>query len=213
VLEADLPAGAVAYIDRDWLPSSSGELPSLVATPDRALAWRGGRSVRMPKDLDSEAAAALALLAVARTAAAAVEGLVPYSIEIVGRGQIARLVRALVGRLPGPDRRSRLVEQPRAIVDTTGDPSMIVDATQRVADLGTVVLVGESLGRPTEMNLYPDVHARGLSLVGVAAPLEHAGPPLVEKEDPLVESCRETLVGVVAGTPLVAGASWYRLSG
>jgi hypothetical protein len=166
----------------------------------------------MPKDLGSEAAAALALLAVARTAAAAVEGLVPYSIEIVGRGQIARLVRTLVGRLPGPDRRSRPVEQPRAIVDTTGDPSMIVDATQRVADLGTVVLVGECLGRPTEMNLYPEVHARGLSLVGVAAPLEHAGP-LVEREDPLVESCRETLVGVVAGTPLVAGASWYRLSG
>jgi hypothetical protein len=41
----------------------------------------------------------------------------------------------------------------------------------------------------------------------------HAGAPLVEKEDLLVESCRETVVGVVAGTPLVAGASWYRLSG
>ena len=35
---------------------------------------------------------------------------------------------------------------------------------------GTIVLVGESLGRTAEMNLYPDVHARGLTLVGVEPP-------------------------------------------
>lgn len=213
VLQAELPAGTVAYIDRDWLPSSSGDVPALMAGPDGALAWPGGRSMRMPGDLDSDAAAALALLDVARTAAAILEGLAPDSIEIVGRGQIARQLRALIGRLAGPYRQSGPVGHPTAFVDTTGDPNMIVNATRRVADLGTVVLVGESLGRTTEMNLYPDVHARGLTLVGVPGPLEHAGAPRVKKEDPLVESCREGLVGVVAGTPLVASALWYRLSG
>jgi hypothetical protein len=38
VLEAALPSGSVAYVDRDWLPRSSGEVPSLVATPDGTLA-------------------------------------------------------------------------------------------------------------------------------------------------------------------------------
>jgi hypothetical protein len=213
VLAAMLPEGAVAYVDRDWLPASSDEAPSLVATPDGALAWCGGPPVRMPRDLDHDMAAALVLLAVAHEAAAAVEGVPGDSIEVTGRGLIARQVRALVGDHSAADRRSTPIEQPRAIVDTTGDPSVILDATQRAANLGTVVLLGESLGRTAEMNLYPDVHVRGLTLVGVAPPLQHDAPfGQTDADDPLVASCREALVGAVAGTPLPPDATWYRVS-
>jgi threonine dehydrogenase-like Zn-dependent dehydrogenase len=214
VLAPALPEGAVAYVDRDWLSASSDEAPSLVATPDGALAWCGGPPVRIPRDLDHDMAAALVLLAVAHEAAAAVEGVPGESIEVTGSGLIARQVRALVGDHSAADRRSTPIEQPKAIVETTGDPSVILDATQRAANLGTVVLLGESLGRTAEMNLYPDVHVRGLTLVGVAPPLEHADASLAQTDadDPLIASSREALVGAIAGTPLPPDATWYRVS-
>ena len=212
MLETALPPGAVAYVDRDWLPVSSGEVPSLVAVPG-ALAWCGGRPVQIPGSLDSDAAATLALLAVAEAAAAILEGVAPDSIEIVGRGLIAQQVRALVKNPSESNGWSTPIEQPRAIVDTTGDPSVILDATQRVTNLGTVVLVGESLGRTAEMNLYPDVHARGLTLVGVAPPLEDAASLFAHTVGPEVGLSRELLVRVSSGAPLPPAAVWYRVSG
>jgi hypothetical protein len=215
VLVAALPPGSVAYVDRDWLPTSSGEVPSLVATPEGALAWCAGPPVQVPGTLDSDTAATLALLAVAQAAVAAVEGVSPDSIEVTGSGLIALQVQALLGNHSPDDDRSTPFEQPRAIIDTTGDPRVIVEATRRIAELGTVVLVGESLGRTAEMNLYPDVHVRGLTLVGVTPPLQHASALFARTnaDDPLVESCRAALVGVIAGTPLSPGAAWYRVPG
>jgi threonine dehydrogenase-like Zn-dependent dehydrogenase len=212
VLDAALPPGAVAYVDRDWLPASSGEVPSLVAAPGGALAWCGGGPVQIPGNLDSDAAATIALLVVAEAAAAVLEGIAPDSIEIVGRGLIAQQVRALVKDSSGSNGRSTLIEEPRAIVDTTGDPKVIVDATQRVANLGTVVLLGESLGRIAEMDLYPDVHARGLTLVGVARPLEDAASLVAHDVGSEVDLARELLVPISSGDPLPAGV-WYRVSG
>ena len=92
---------------------------------------------------------------------------------------------------------------------------MIVDATRRIADLGTVVLLGESLGRRAEMNLYPDVHVRGLTLVGVAPPLQHAGSVFAGTNvgGPEVESSQKLLVPVSSGAPLRPDAPWYRVSG
>ena len=213
MLEAALPPGAVAYVDRDWLPASSGEVPSLVAAPGGALAWCGGRPVQIPGNLDSDAAATLALLAVSEAAAAILEGIAPDSIEIVGKGLMAHQVRALLKDPSGSNGWSTPIEQPRAIVDTTGDPSVILDATQRVANLGTVVLLGESLGRTAEMNLYPDVHARGLTLVGVAPPLEDAASLFAHSVGSEVDLSRELLVPISSGTPLPASGVWYRVSG
>jgi hypothetical protein len=214
VLVAALPQGAVAYVDRDWLPSASGEVPSLVATPDGALSWCSGRPVRMQGDLDSDTAATLVLLAVADEAVAIVEGTPPESIEVTGSGLIAQRVRVLLRDHAADDGRSAAFEQPRAIVDTTGDPRVIVDAIRRVADLGTLVLVGESLGRRAEMNLYPDVHMRGLTLAGVARPLEGVGSSFVEPTvgGTDVEWSRELLVPVSSGAPLPPDAAWYRVS-
>ncbi len=166
--------------------------------------------MRMPDTLDSDTAATLVLLAVAQAAAGAVEGVSADSIEVVGSGLIALQARALLGGRFGL---STPLEQPRAIVDTTGDPEVIVDATRRIAALGTVVLAGEGLGRKAEMNLYPDVHVRGLTLVGVRPASQDALSAANNADDTLVASCRDALVGVVAGTPLPRGATWYRVSG
>jgi hypothetical protein len=214
VLEAALPPGSVAYVDRDWLPSSSGEVPSLVAASKGGFAWCGGRTVRMAGTVDSNTAASLVLLAVAQAAVASVADVAPDSIEVIGSGLIALYVRELLGGSLEGDRSQHLVK-PKAIIDTTGDPSVIVDATRLIADLGTVVLVGEGLGRRLELNLYPDVHLRGLTLVGVSPPLQHARLRVdqTHASSPLVASSQEALVSVAAGTPLPGSGAWYRISG
>jgi hypothetical protein len=215
VLEAALPPETVAYVDQDWLPASSGEVPSLVAAGERTLAWCESPPVAKPGALDSDTAATLALLSVAQAVVAAVEHVLPDAIEVAGNGLIARQVRELLEAPSAKGGRSTRFELPDGIVETTGDPRIVIDATRRVASLGTVVLVGESLGRRAEMNLYPDVHVRGLTLVGIPPPLQRAEALFAQTDpdDPLVASCREALVHVDVGTPLPPGATWYRISG
>jgi threonine dehydrogenase-like Zn-dependent dehydrogenase len=165
----------------------------------------------MPGTADSDAAAAVALLSVARAAVAALEGAPRDSIEVTGSGLIARQVRTLLGDGSSDGRRR---EQRTAIVETTGDPSMIVDATRRLVDRGTLVLVGESLGREAEMNLYPDVHVRGLTLAGIPPPLQGDGSQaMTETDSAFVESARRLLDSVSSGTPLSPDAPWYRVEG
>ena len=163
----------------------------------------------VPGGHDSDTAVSLALLAVANAAIAAAKDVPADSIDVVGTGLIARQVRALLEESVS----ERRTERPRAIIDTTGAPSAIVDATRRVAALGTVVLVGEDLGRETDMNVYPDVHARGLSLIGIGPPLQNDAP-FAETgfNDDLIASCRKALVAVSPGAPLRPGAAWYRVS-
>ena len=128
-------------------------------------------------------------------------------IQTIGDGLIAQQVRTLVGTSS-----HTAGERPSAIVDTTGDPAVIVDATRRVTDMGRVVLVGESCGRKADINLYPDVHVRGLTLVGVARPL--LSPLRISErksEADLVRACREALSHAALGAPLSPGAAWYRV--
>jgi hypothetical protein len=207
VVVATLPPGSVAYVDRDWIPLSSGPVPAISAG-DGALVWRGGAPVPAPSGINLDTASAAALLAVARDAAA-VEGLMTGAVEVTGNGLIAHQVRTLLG----DDGREAGVEPPKAIVDTTGDPAVIADATRRLADLGTLVLVGETLGGNVELNLYPDVHVRGLTLVGIAPPLQNATfQAEIERDDPVLESCRKLLVRVPSGAPLPLDGAWYRVS-
>lgn len=99
---------------------------------------------------------------IAREAVAAAPG---SAVAVTGEGPVATEARRLLaasGRLaPGGDAR------PDAIIETSGDPVAIAAATERVADMGTVALAGESHGRVLSMDVYKDVHVRGLRLVGV----------------------------------------------
>jgi hypothetical protein len=207
ILEGTAAPGMFAYVDRDWLPAVSGEVPSLTVSADGTLAW-GEVAQAGPGAADPDTVAASVLLSVARDAANAVADLPPGSVEVIGDGLIAHLVRALVG-----EDASGKAESPMAIVDTTGDPASIVDATRRVGDLGTVVLVGETVGREVELNLYADVHMRGLTLQGISPPLEHGRQLSGRSDDDALHARCQVLLGRVrSGTVVPAGAAWYAVT-
>jgi hypothetical protein len=124
-----------------------------------------------------------------------------------GRGIVSRLIREILSVQPvlpaGQDSR------PTAIVDTTGDPARLVELTRRLADLGTLVLVGEPLGRSLDMQLYPDVHVRGLRLVGVSAPrFGQHGEVGTDRDESLLDLMQTTLCHTAAETAL-PDALWY----
>jgi hypothetical protein len=201
------PTGRFAYIDHGWLPASSGSVPALSVSPQRHLAWNDGTPVEVPAPVDEDRAAALVLHAVAREAAAAVEKRPPGAVEVVGEGLIARQVRQLVDAVGGE---RPAAERPAAIVDMTGVPEAIVDATCRLADLGILVLVGERPDAPLELNLYPDVHLRGLTVVGVAPPLADGEFPATDVDEPALGI--GWLARVTVGEPAPPDAPWYRVS-
>jgi hypothetical protein len=185
VFTGPLSAGFVAYVDSDQLPrAGDAEIEALVV-PDGSPVDDGG------------ALALGALAAGVRDALAGVELAGP--IDVVGAGIVAQALRAEqpAGRRPSV-----------VVVDLTGEPSAIVDALHRVEDGGAVLLAGNPAGRPAELDFYPDVHFRGLRVIGV--------PPVGRAEEPSgayastsgVEAPAQARVG--GGVPL--GAPWYRVS-
>ena len=213
VLVGNPPTGSFAYFDRDWLPAPGQPLPSLLVLAGM-LSWCGEPPIKAPGSLEPDTAAALVLLAVAQEAATAVEDLAPESVEVRGSGLIARRVRALVRNdATAASQSFSTPEMPRAIVETTGDPAAILDATRRVANLGVVVLVGETLDS-VQMNLYSDVHVRGLTLLGVSPPLDSTEVfGRVPVDDRVIQWCRARLVRVQTGVSLAPDAPWFVLPG
>ena len=183
-LAAELPKGSVAYVDRDWVRAEAGaEVPAVVV------------------EAGAEDAAAQTLLAVAQEAAVAVGDARP--VEVSGKGAVARLAAALLAVEPG-----HAPERPAAVVEATGDPEAIAGATGRLADLGTLVLAGEALGRRVRLNLYPDVHSRGLRFVGVR-------PATAAREATADTDALAALPAAVEARPGVAldpEAAWYRVA-
>lgn len=193
-LDVDLPSGATAYVDHDWL--TEGEVPALIVTGDGELRFGDGPPARLADGMDADAAAAAALGAVAREATSVAAEAGPAATQVLGTGALAQAVRRLLGVGPEP------TDRPAAIVDLTGDPERVVDATERLADLGVLVLAGPASGRKHPINLYSDVHRRGLRLIGVAPPL--AGGAAVDERIDL-----GTPIRVRSGQPPPEGR-WYR---
>lgn len=163
----------IRYADREWVAAgAAADAPAVVAA-------------------DADAAAAM-LAALARDAVAAASG---DRVAVTGDGLVAAEARRLLadeGRLAD--------ESPNAVVETTGDPAAIVSATERVADMGTVVLAGEPAGRALRLDLYPDIHLRGLRMLGVPRPETTTGAVPPDAQAGLRD----------AGDPDPA-ARWYRL--
>ena len=82
-------------------------------------------------------------------------------VEVLGDGPLAELLRHTLGS----DDASR---RPSVVVDTTGDAAELERALRRVDDLGIVVLAGPPPSEPLALDLYGDLHVRGLTVVGVA---------------------------------------------
>jgi hypothetical protein len=166
-------SGTRAYFDAEWLPSDAARFPAL-SIESASTRWGDERAtVRMPPETDPDAAAYLVFRSLARRAAMQVPAAAGRP-EIVGSGLVSQLVAAEVRALASRD------GAPAAIIDTTCAQATIAAATSRLAPLGTLVLAG---GRyePIELDLYPDVHSRGLRLVGVpvldATSATSAAPP------------------------------------
>jgi hypothetical protein len=200
--EGSLPPGcSEGYFDADWLPAGgSGELPMILVTAGE-LRTTWNRDAVPLGHLSAKAGAALSLAAAAKDALAALDH-VAGPIDVIGDGLIAQLVREGLG-----ERFSSGSSRPAAVVDCTGDHELVLGAVARVDDLGVVVLAGPPPGEPLVIDLYPDVHLRGLRVVGVAPSLTASA--LVGTVPKL---SRTTLREV---TPDGLGgdvSSWYRLS-
>jgi hypothetical protein len=195
------PSDTDAFFDADWVPADgTGRVPALLATSETlTTSWEGGGRVSTAGSAEEAVARALA-----STAAEAVAALhdVTGCIEVIGRGALAVLVRDGI-RQPSPGTEKR----PAAIVLCTAEQDTIVAATERLDDLGTLVLAGPPPGESVSIDLYPDVHVRGLRLVGVAPPL--SDPALLADEIP--EFLRASLGGVDGDGRLDDGALWYRV--
>jgi hypothetical protein len=97
------------------------------------------------------------------TVAAAASG--PLPVEVTGAGELAAAVRAELGL---GERATD--EQPGTIVETTGAVAEIQAALARVRDLGLVVLAAAPASDAADLDLYADLHVRGLTVLGVAEP-------------------------------------------
>ena len=185
VVDAEVPSGCAAFFDREWV------------SPDRVTAVPAIVVAGSPAEQVAEAARALAGIAHAAIAAAG-DG----PVAVTGSGLIAaEACRRLAaeGRLAVVSERS-----PAAIIETTGDPGAIVEATRQVRDLGRVVLVGEPLGRAYRLDVYPDLHARGLHLIARGRP--GAPAPLATDGEVGAEQRLQTLA---PGEPLDSAALWF----
>lgn len=93
----------------------------------------------------------------------------PGPIEVAGSGPLAEQLRehteaaASAGARPG------------TVVDTTGDLEQLERLVERVEDLGTVILAGPPLPDDATVDLYGDVHVRGLTVIGVPPGGERRG--------------------------------------
>ena len=195
VLAAELRPGEVAYLDADWLRPDVEALPALIC--DGELLRFGERSTELELRT-GDAAAAAALEAVVQEVLRAVNG-AAGPVEVTGSGVVARRLRNVLAS--GEDD-----GEIGTCVETTGDEAAIRSCTRRLRDLGTLVLAGES-SSTVPLDLYPDVHARGLNVVGAAGPLI---AEFSDGELPMLFA--ESLVPVAPGEPIPRGALWVRVT-
>jgi hypothetical protein len=178
VFTGDLSSGHVAYVD--------GAAASAGGDVDAFVVEAGGAE-------DDPQVALGALVAPIRDALAGTSG----PTEVTADGAVGAVIRS--------EREQPVSDAaPSVVVDLTGDPSVLRASTQRLADLGTLVLAGPATAQ-LDLDLYPDVHVRGLRLVGAPGPLV-AGTPVAVP--PHVGGPAAASVGVA----VPSGAAWYRVT-
>lgn len=153
------PTDTVAFVDAEWLAGTPLDAAVLVLLVNGSELTFGERRFAATSAASPEVLALAALLEVADDAVQLALTSSPGPVTVTGRGIIAELVRR---RLPtaSPE------PSPAVIVDTTGDAETIAQAASDLADGGTLIVAGELAGRALPMNLYTDVHRRGLLVTG-----------------------------------------------
>jgi threonine dehydrogenase-like Zn-dependent dehydrogenase len=93
------------------------------------------------------------------------------AVAVAGEGTLARDLRErLRPRLADPGAGASVV------IETTGEPEQIARALTSVEDLGVIVLAGPPPAEPVALDLYGDLHVRGLRMIGVRAGVAKLGP-------------------------------------
>jgi hypothetical protein len=186
VLEATLPPGHVAFVDGDAVDHSP-------CGPVEAIVVAGGEAAPQR--------AAQAFTDAARHVLDLLRERPVGPVEVAGNGLLAHLIRASLdvqAAAPGE-------VPPAAIVDTSGDPPRISDALRRLAELGILVLAGQSRARDLTLNLYTDLHRRSLTVVGAPAPALNGNGTVAQDGRPALDGPTR----VAAGARVPLGASWY----
>jgi hypothetical protein len=89
-------------------------------------------------------------------------------VHVLGTGPLAARLRERLAPVP-----AAAGERPRTVVETTGEPAGLAHACELVDDLGTVVLAAALQGG-VALDLYADLHVRGLTLVTIPPASEDA---------------------------------------
>ena len=200
------PGGTVAYVDADWIPRAGGAGPALLVSEEGTVAWSGRAAGVAVPGRSADAAAGLVLDALAGAAASAAQGAPGSHVHVSGEGIVAGLVRDRLGALP-----EHADGAPGVVIDTTVDSDTLISATRIVGDLGTVVLAAGASDRTVALDLYPDVHVRGLRLVAASPPLEHLLQVSGAEAERLAEAVRDAAFDVRPGEALPR-ARLYRLA-
>jgi D-arabinose 1-dehydrogenase-like Zn-dependent alcohol dehydrogenase len=119
-------------------------------------------------------------------------------VDVIGEGLLAALMRRLLGDRIQPNSAS-------AIIDTTGSPELIAQATVNLPRRGALLLAAPTRADDAMMRTYADIHVKGLSLIGV----RWSGSPPDAPRD-LMDFALENLVDVNKPEALLHGL-WYRL--
>lgn len=86
-------------------------------------------------------------------------------VEVVGAGEFADELRDLAVRQVSASGTS---QRPSVVIELTGNDDSIRSALHRVRDLGTIVLAGPQPSAPLALDLYSDLHVRGLTVIGLS---------------------------------------------
>jgi hypothetical protein len=195
----------VAYVDAEWLSAAEGLAIPVLTFGDRSFRFSDGAPARVGAEVDPDKVARSLFGAIAAEAAAVVREVGASETEVTGNGLVASDVRALLDGTASLEPESR----PDAIVDTTGDPATIARCAARVADFGTIVLAGEQQGRSFDYDFYPDIHVRGLRIVGVPRPLQSAS----EFDGSIApETSADPPTRAIFGVPTPERGLWFRVS-
>jgi hypothetical protein len=212
VFDFDLDQGITAFADSEWM-SDGGPVPALLVYAQGKVAWWDGAHIQTERPVpmataksDPEAVATGVVAALARAAVAALPVGSRSDVAVTGSGIVASSIRAL---LHGPsvlrdetDSEGNFPVSPLSVVDTTGSPSVIMSVANRLVGLGTLVLAGARISDPSPINMYSDVHKRGLRLVGI---------PYLPEDEYFPGANHDRAEVAVLGQPIKT-AKWYRLS-
>lgn len=140
----------------------SSAAPDVLRVSGDTLHWLSATTpIRQLDDDSPTRAAAVILISLAASAVQMCKS--ARRVLVTGDGLVAETTRSSLTA-------TRCHEEAYdAVIETTGDEEIIRSALERLPPFGLLILTAPS-PKPPIINLYPDVHVRGVKIAGVAPP-------------------------------------------